>query len=1330
MKLADLLETRETPASDPVSVCVSPDTGRLDDTVHELFRKQAGTAPEAMAVTSPDARMTYAELDRQSDNVAGTLSQHGVVSEEFVLVIMDRSPQIVVAMLGILKAGAAYVPVLPTEPIERIEYVMRDSRSRIVISDPDMSDLAESLRPAMASQGMIFLLQNGHLTASWRSINKPCFSIDGVELKQTEDHDNQVRYLTPRVKKSSGSALAYLMYTSGTSGHPKGVMIEHRAIIRLVIDAGYVELRPDDRILQTGSLAFDAATFEIWGALLNGASVHIAPRDAFLRPQPMKAIIEQEGITILFLTTVLFNQLAGKSDRVFDGVRVLLTGGERVSAMHMMNVRSRYPHLELLHVYGPTENTTFSTAFRVRGEYAIDVPIGVPIAGSTALVLSRDLRIQSPGGIGELCTGGSGLARGYLNDPALTAEKFVPNPNGNGERIYRSGDLARWATEYGSVPVLQFCGRIDDQVKIRGYRVEPGEIEAHLRRIEGVRDAAVVHSINGDNSALVAYVVGDARLDVKAIRNGCKEGLSSYMVPNEVILLDRFPLNTNGKIDRDALPLPNRSGKSLDPVEAEQADSTLAALRAIWEEVLNQTDFNENADFFDLGGHSFLAVQMVSLVEERLNISLPINVIFDTPTLSQLADYLLDSARFGLAALDDGMVLMSGDPMQGHSALFAFPPATADCLGYTDLARSLQPHVFYGFTFLEQENRIAGYADLIENSAATEPYSLLGYSSGGNLAYHVASELEARGKRVRAVIMIDSARRLMELNIPHEKMTQIARDFLCGESVEKYLASPVLRDRAFRNIIRNLEYISHTRDAHRIKADIHLIECENSAALHIDDDGRTVTSKRAWGTATTGRFFCYDGAGSHDYMLHPPNFERNTALIRAILKDDGVSPVETANSLSRTTLAQPDESGIHDPLTVFNRLESGVRSYCRLFPTVFDRAQGSWLYDRDGKSYIDFFCGAGSLNYGHNPPEIKRAIIDYLGSDGIAHGLDMATVAKENFLTEFESIILRPRGLEYRVQFVGPTGANGIEAALKLVRKVTNRRGIVAFTHAFHGLSSGALSITANTAYRNQSYMQRNDVTFMPFDGYLGESVDTLDYFERCLTDCGSGLDVPAAVILETVQAEGGVNVAGLDWLKRLQALCQRFQMLLIIDDVQAGCGRTGNFFSFERAGLYPDVVVLSKAISGFGLPMSIVLLKPEIDVWQPGEHSGTFRGNNLAFVSGAAALRFWRNNDFTHRISERSAILSEHLTSISREYSQLGSKVRGLGLIFGLDVVTPERAWQIVQNCFKSGLIIELCGPGRNVLKFLPSLVIEIPILHEAIARVRRAIEIALTMA
>jgi acyl carrier protein len=303
-----------------------------------------------------------------------------------------------------------------------------------------------------------------------------------------------------------------------------------------------------------------------------------------------------------------------------------------------------------------------------------------------------------------------------------------------------------WSREYGPEPVLEFCGRIDDQVKVRGFRIEPGEIEARLREINGVHDATVVtQSAEHGSGSLVAYLIGDAGLDTKMVRRVCRETLPDYMVPSDFLVLDHFPLNVNGKIDRNALPLPNREPGRAAPGVPPSTDSTLSQLRAIWEEVLNRSDFDEDDDFFDLGGHSLAAVQMISFVAERMQVELPIDAVFDAPTLRALTQYLLDSARFGVAALDDGMVLMGGDPQRG--ALFAFPPGMADCLGYSDLARALDPYAFYGFTFLERDDRIVQYADLIQSTPAAEPYLLFGYSSGGNLAYHVARELESRGKR-------------------------------------------------------------------------------------------------------------------------------------------------------------------------------------------------------------------------------------------------------------------------------------------------------------------------------------------------------------------------------------------------------------------------------------------------------------------------------------------------------------------------------------------------------------------------------------------------------
>jgi len=411
---------------------------------------------------------------------------------------------------------------------------------------------------------------------------------------------------------------------------------------------------------------------------------------------------------------------------------------------------------------------------------------------------------------------------------------------------------------------------------------------------------------------------------------------------------------------------------------------------------------------------------------------------------------------------------------------------------------------------------------------------------------------------------------------------------------------------------------------------------------------------------------------------------------------------------------------------IIDKYESRVRAYCRSFPTVFTKARGSLMWDEHGRRYIDFFAGAGALNYGHNPPGMKSRLLDYLTGDGIVHGLDMATAAKERLLQRFHDVILEPRDMDYKIAFPGPTGTNAIECAAKIARKATGRTNIISFTNAFHGMTLGSLAMTGNSTKRAGAGVPLTGVDRMPFDGYLGPGIDTLDYLERALGDPGSGVDLPAAVIVETVQAEGGLNVASDEWLWRLEAICRRHDILLIVDDIQAGCGRTGSFFSFEPAGIDPDIICLSKSISGYGLPLALVLVKPAYDCFSPGEHNGTFRGNNLAFVTGAEALRFWETDAFAQGIRAKGRVVRAALEGIVREYPELCGKVRGKGLMQGVAVGPGGLAERICRVGFERGLIMETSGPESEVFKVMPPLVIEeaelrrgLEILEEAVVEV-----------
>lgn len=413
-------------------------------------------------------------------------------------------------------------------------------------------------------------------------------------------------------------------------------------------------------------------------------------------------------------------------------------------------------------------------------------------------------------------------------------------------------------------------------------------------------------------------------------------------------------------------------------------------------------------------------------------------------------------------------------------------------------------------------------------------------------------------------------------------------------------------------------------------------------------------------------------------------------------------------------------------MKTIDRLESEVRSYCRNFPTVFASASGETLVAENGREFIDFFAGAGVMNYGHNPPNIQNRLIAYISTNGITHALDIATTAKRELLKTFERVILKPRGLDYRLMFPGPTGTNAVEAALKLARKVTGRQNVIAFTNGFHGMTLGSLALTGNAEKRAGAGLSLTGVSHMPYCDYLGTEVDTLAAMEQFLNDSSSGMDHPAAFVVETVQAEGGVNVASGEWLKGLAKIAKKFQVLLIVDDIQVGCGRTGPFFSFEPFDFQPDIVCLSKSLSGYGLPLAMVLVKPELDEWQPGEHNGTFRGFNHAFVTTTAALNeFWSDEMLTREVMRKAKFMRDTLLDFADEYE---AEVRGRGLIQGIRFEFPSHASRISRRAFELGLMIETCGPEGEVVKCLPPLTISdeglkrgLEILGQSIADVVR---------
>ena len=408
---------------------------------------------------------------------------------------------------------------------------------------------------------------------------------------------------------------------------------------------------------------------------------------------------------------------------------------------------------------------------------------------------------------------------------------------------------------------------------------------------------------------------------------------------------------------------------------------------------------------------------------------------------------------------------------------------------------------------------------------------------------------------------------------------------------------------------------------------------------------------------------------------------------------------------------------------VFEEYESEVRSYCRHFPTVFTKAKGAYFYDEDGNQYIDFFCGAGAVNYGHNNPEIKKKLIEYLENDGVMHALDMYTVPKREFIQTFEEKVLKPRGLNYKIQFPGPTGTNANEAALKLARKVKKRRNIFAFMGAFHGMTLGSLALTTDKSSRGGAGVPLENVTFIPAP-YMFPELDTIAYMQRLLDDDHSGIEKPAAVFLETIQAEGGIRVFEIEWLQRLRKFCDDNDILMIVDDVQVGCCRSGTFFSFERANIQPDIVTMSKSIGGYGLPLAITLFKPELDVWTPGEHNGTFRGNQLAFVAAKGGIEYMLANNVESEVRRKGEIVREFIT---KEILPLDERLelRGMGLIWGIEFekISAGLADKVIEKCFENGLIIEGAGRKNSVVKLMPPLVIEDETLIKGMEIIKKSV-------
>ncbi|MDQ3942418.1 MAG: amino acid adenylation domain-containing protein, partial [Actinomycetota bacterium] len=582
-----------------------------DRCVHELFEEQAERTPEAIAVVFEDERLTYRELNRLANRLARHLRKLGVGSEVPVGLCVERSVEMVVGLLGILKAGGAYVPLDPSYPKERLSFMIEDAQAPVVLTQ-------ERLVGGLPRHAARLL----------------CLDADWPLIVREECEENLV-------SEAKADNLAYVMYTSGSTGVPKGVMVEHRPVVRLVQNTNYLQFRPDDVFLQFAPLSFDASTLEIWGPLLNGGRLALAPPD-HLSLAELAAIIRRHEVTTLWLTAGLFHQLVDAEPAALSGVRNLLAGGEVLSPTHVRKALHRLPKVRLINGYGPTENTTFTCRLpmsSVSPPPEGSVPIGRPISNTRVYILDARLRPVPIGVVGELYAGGEGVARGYLSRPELTAEKFIPDPFSDepGARLYRTGDLARYLPDGN----IEFLGRIDHQVKIRGFRVEPGEVEAVLGQHPEVREAVVVAREDAlGEKQLVTYIVPARQRAPKGgeLRGRLKEKLPEYMVPSAFMVLEALPLTPNGKVDRRALPAPDPSSFRAENAYAPPRTPVEETLAAIWTEVLGVEQVGIHDDFFELGGHSLLATQVVSRLRDALRVELPLRYLFETSTVAEVAE--------------------------------------------------------------------------------------------------------------------------------------------------------------------------------------------------------------------------------------------------------------------------------------------------------------------------------------------------------------------------------------------------------------------------------------------------------------------------------------------------------------------------------------------------------------------------------------------------------------------------------------------------------------------------------------------------------------------
>jgi len=805
-----------------------------DKTIQKLFEEQVEKNPDHIAVIFEEKRLTYRELNNKANQLARTLRKKGVKANSIVGIMVERSPKMIIGIMGILKAGGAYLPIDPEYPAERTNYMLEDSETRILVTQ-------QKLIESIAFKGEIV-------------------DIDDFELYE-EDTRNLVAVNTSQ-------DLAYVIYTSGSTGKPKGVLTMHYNVVRVAKNTNYIEITRNDVLLQLSNYAFDGSVFDIYGALLNGAKLVLVDKENVVDMNRLSKVIDQEKVTVFFITTALFNTLVDVNIECLKNIRKVLFGGEQSSVRH---VRKAYEYMgsgRIVNAYGPTETTVFATYYEVNHieEGQLTIPIGKPIANTRIYVLDKGGKLQPIGAPGEVYISGDGLAKGYLNRPELTAEKFVEDPFALGERMYRTGDLAKWLPDGN----IEFLGRIDHQVKIRGFRIELGEIEAELLKHPVIKEALVLakNDVSG-NRYLCAYLIAEQEIVISELKKYLERTLPHYMVPSAFVQLEKMPLTSNGKIDRKTLPEPQgRVQTKMEYVAPKnQVEEKLAE---IWQDILGVEKVGTKDNFFELGGYSLKVITLVARICEEFGVEIPYDQIFKNPTISELAKCTEKSDTARKVYSD---YIRFNESNGNKPNLFFFPPAVPLGLIYRHLAAELEEYTLYCFNLVETEAKIKEYVKMITGIQWQGPYILAGFSAGGILTVAVARELERQGYDVAGIVLLDC----QYVKIPEESME------LLMERVDAFMVNMDISKKEKKNIkkfIQNkttnyLTYLNGIINDEKITANIYQI--------YSHKEQQNCSKADEWRQKSTGKYLEYKGFGTHDAMLEADYVKENAQIVKQIV---------------------------------------------------------------------------------------------------------------------------------------------------------------------------------------------------------------------------------------------------------------------------------------------------------------------------------------------------------------------------------------------------------------------------------------------------------------